>query len=324
MANSIPDSQLEFELGEGEEETTVQLPEAEDNDPQPQESTAPAAAPAEAKKQEELSQELDHVSENVQKRIAKLTAKMREAERREQAAVEYARSVHAQSQELQKRLEMTDTSRLNEAKSRMETQAATLKAIIKRAREEGDIDTETEAQERLFQLTMESQQVSQHLSNRAQQEEQQYQQQQYAPRQQVQQVQQVQQPAPQRKQPSPKAEEWAEKNTWFGQDKTMTYAAWGIHAAMVEEEGFDPESDEYYTELDNRLRAEFPHKFGSYHTRSAEPVTRQRQNVPAVAPASRSSGVNSARKTVKLSPSQVAIAKKLGVPLEEYAKHVKE
>lgn len=316
MGNSVPDSQLEFELGEGEEETTVQLPEPEGTEPESQETAAPEPAPVESKKQEALSQELDAVSENVQKRIAKLTAKMREAERREQAAIEYARSVHAQSQELQKRLEVTDTSRLNEAKSRMETQAATLKAIIKRAREEGDIDTETEAQERLFQLTMESQQVSQHLSSRAQQEEQQQAQPQYAP---PPQAQQVQQPAPQRKQPSPKAEQWAEQNPWFGQDRTLTYAAWGIHAALVEEEGFDPESDEYYTELDNRLRGEFPHKF-----KSAEPVTRQRQNVPAVAPASRSSGVNSARKTVKLSPSQVAIAKKLGVPLEEYAKHVKE
>lgn len=313
MANSVPDSQLEFELGEGEEETTVQVPELEDNDPRSEDAPAPEPAPVEAKKQESVSQELDVVSENVQKRIAKLTAKMREAERREQAAVEYAKSVYAQSQELQKRLEVTDTSRLNEAKTRMETQAATLKSIIRRAREEGDIDTETEAHERLLQLTMESQQVSQHLSSRAQQEEQQAAQQQYAP------PQQVQQPAPQRKQPSPKAEQWAEQNPWFGQDRTLTYAAWGIHASMVEEEGFDPESDEYYTELDNRLRGEFPNKF-----KSAEPVTRQRQNVPAVAPASRSSGVNSARKTVKLSPSQVAIAKKLGVPLEEYAKHVKE
>ena len=313
MANSVPDSQLEFELGEGEEETTVQVPELEDNDPRSEDAPAPEPEPVEAKKQEGVSQELDVVSENVQKRIAKLTAKMREAERREQAAVEYAKSVYAQSQELQKRLEVTDTSRLNEAKTRMDTQAATLKSIIRRAREEGDIDTETEAHERLLQLTMESQQVSQHLSSRAQQEEQQAAQQQYAPQR------QVQQPAPQRKQPSPKAEQWAEQNPWFGQDRTLTYAAWGIHASMVEEEGFDPESDEYYTELDNRLRGEFPNKF-----KSAEPVTRQRQNVPAVAPASRSSGVNSARKTVKLSPSQVAIAKKLGVPLEEYAKHVKE
>jgi hypothetical protein len=316
MGNIVQDNQLEFELGEGEEETTVQVPEMESDEPRSEEVGDPAPEPVAAKKPENLSQELDAVSENVQKRIAKLTAKMREAERREQAAIEYAKSVYAQSQELQKRLEVTDTSRLTEAKSRMDTQAATLKAIIRRAREEGDLDTETEAQERLLQLTLEAQQVSQHLSNRAQQEEQQVQRpqqpqpQQYAPQPQAQ---------PQRKAPSPKAEEWAEKNTWFGQDRAMTYAAWGIHAALVEEEGFDPESDEYYTELDNRLRTEFPNKF-----RSAETVVRQRQNVPAVAPASRSSGVNSARKTVRLSPSQVAIAKKLGVPLEEYAKHVKE
>lgn len=316
MANSVPDSQLEFELGEGEEETTVQLPEQEEDDSVfEKESQESSAAPVEAKKQEALSQELDNVSENVQKRIAKLTAKMREAERREQAAIEYARSVNAKAQELQKQLEVTDTGRLTEAKSRLDTQTATLRSIIKRAREEGDIDTETEAQERLFQLTMEAKQVSDHLTSRAQQEE--------APAP-VRQAAPAPQAAPQRPKPSPRAEQWAESNPWFGKDKTMTYAAWGIHATMVEEEGFDPESDEYYTELDNRLRSEFPHKFGSYQSRSAEPVTRQRQTVPAVAPASRSSGVNSARKTVRLSPSQVAIAKKLGVPLEEYAKHVKE
>jgi hypothetical protein len=318
MANTVPDSQLEFNLGEGEEETTVQLPEQEEDSVFEKEPRQEAPAPVEAKKQEALSQELDNVSENVQKRIAKLTAKMREAERREQAAIEYAKGVQAKSQELQRQLEVTDTSRLSEAKSRMETQAATLKSIIKRAREEGDIDTETEAQERLFQLTMESQQVSQHLSSRARQEEQMA-----APQAQPRQA-APQQAAPQRPRPSPRAEEWAENNAWFGKDKTMTYAAWGIHATMVEEEGFDPESEEYYTELDNRLRSEFPQKFGSYYSKSAEPVSRQRQNVPAVAPASRSSGVNSARKTVKLSPSQVAIAKRLGVPLEEYAKHVKE
>jgi GH15 family glucan-1,4-alpha-glucosidase len=142
--------------------------------------------------------------------------------------------------------------------------------------------------------------------------------QQQVPQQQVQQVprQQPQQaPAP-----SPKADAWAAKNEWFGKDKTMTYAAWGIHATMVEEEGFDPESDEYYTELDNRIKQEFPHRFQAVQQTSQ----RQRQNVPAVAPAARSSGISSARRSVKLSPSQIAIAKKLGVPLEEYAKYVKE
>lgn len=313
MANTVPDNQLEFELGEGEEEATIQLP---DPEPEEKQENEPAPAPVEAKAEEpqtQHGQELDSVSENVQRRIAKLTAKMREAERREQAAIEYAKSVQAQATELQKRLEHTDTSRLSEAKTRMETQTATLKAIIKRAREEGDIDTETEAHERLMQLSYEQRQVNEHLSMRAAQQEEQ----QYAQPQPVRQA-PVQQ-APAKPQPSPRAEQWAEENEWFGKDRTLTYAAWGIHQSLVEEDGFDPESEEYYTELDNRLRAEFPNKF-----KPAEPAPRQRQNVPAVAPASRSSGVNSARRSVKLTPSQVAIAKKLGVPLEEYAKYVKE
>ena len=312
MTTTVPDSQLEFNLGEGEEETTVDLPQESTVDEE-KSSSAVASSASESQqeqKQSQHSQELDNVSENVQKRIAKLTAKMREAERREQAALDYARNVQTQAQQLQQRLEVTDHSRLNEAKSRIETQAATLKAIIRRAREEGDIDTETEASERLMQITHEQREVNQWLDTqpqRAQQAQQQVQQQ-AAPRQQ-----------PKQPEPSPQAEDWAARNEWFGKDKTMTYAAWGIHATMVEEEGFDPESDEYYTELDNRIRSEFPHRF-----KPATNQNRQRQNVPAVAPASRSSGVNSARRSVKLSPSQVAIAKKLGVPLEEYAKYVKE
>jgi hypothetical protein len=312
MTTTVPDSQLEFNLGEGEEETTIDLP--EENTVEEEKSSVLVASstpePQQEQKSSQHSQELDNVSENVQKRIAKLTAKMREAERREQAALDYARNVQAQASHLQQRLEVTDHSRLNEAKSRIETQAATLKAIIRRAREEGDIDTETEASERLMQITHEQREVNQWLDTqpqRAQQAQQQVQQQ-AAPRQQQRQP-----------EPSPQAEDWAARNEWFGKDKTMTYAAWGIHATMVEEEGFDPESDEYYTELDNRIRSEFPNRF-----KPATNQNRQRQNVPAVAPASRSSGVNSARRSVKLSPSQVAIAKKLGVPLEEYAKYVKE
>lgn len=311
MTNTVPDSQLEFNLGEGEQETLVDVPEVEspENTPEPaaaRQESAPEPAP-----QAKHSDELDAVSENVQKRIAKLTAKMREAERREQAALEYARNVHAKAQELEQKLVVTDTSRLSEAKTRITTQADQLKAIIRRAREEGDIDTETEAQERLMQLSLEQQQVNSWL---------QYQQQQaQAPAPQPA-PQPVQQQAPARKPPSPKAEEWAARNEWFGKDKAMTYAVFGIHASMVEEEGFDPESDEYYTEIDNRIKQEFPHRFAP----AQQTQQRQRQNVPAVAPATRSSGVSSARRSVKLTPSQVAIAKKLGVPLEEYAKYVKE
>ena len=122
--------------------------------------------------------------------------------------------------------------------------------------------------------------------------------------------------------PDPRAEEWAAKNEWFGQNRVMTYAAWGIHQDLIEREGVDPASDEYYTELDRRIREEFPRHFAD--ERSSTQTTRQQRPAPAVAPASRSSGINSARRTVRLSPSQVAIAKKLGVPLEEYAKYVKE
>jgi len=312
MTNTVPDSQLEFNLGEDEQEAVVEIPEVESSK---EEQEAPSAAPeSEApRRQQAHSEELDSVSENVQKRISKLTAKMREAERREQAAIEYARNVYAKAQELEQKLVVTDYSRLNEAKSRITTQADQLKAIIRRAREEGDIDTETEAQERLMQLSQENVRVNEWMSY----QEQQAQQAQQAP---VQYQQQVQQQAPVRQKPSPKAEDWAERNEWFGKDKTMTYAAWGIHATLVDEEGFDPESEEYYTELDNRLRNEFPRRFQP----AQQTQQRQRQNVPAVAPATRSSGVSSARRSVRLTPSQVAIAKKLGVPLEEYAKYVKE
>jgi hypothetical protein len=312
MANITPDSQLEFELGEGETETSVEVSEQETED-SGSGSTIEASAPAPAAKPEPEKSELDQVSENVQKRIAKLTAKMREAERREQAAIDYARNVQAKAQQLEQQLVTTDQSRVHEAKSRVETQQMQLKAIIRRAREEGDIDTETEAQERLMQLSMEQRQLQHWEESRPEPQPARVQQQ--APVQQ----QQYQQPARQQPAPSPRAEEWAEKNEWFGKDRTMTYAAWGIHQTLIEEEGIDPDSDEYYTELDNRLRNDFPNKF-----RAAPTNNRQRSNVPAVAPASRSSGVNSARRTVKLSPSQVAIAKKLGVPLEEYAKYVKE
>jgi len=293
------DNQLEFDLGENEVATDISV----ENPPEENSSLAPIESPQEQKN------ELDEVSDNVQKRISKLTARMREAERREQAAVEFARGLQNEKHSLQQTLVNTDYSRLNEAKSRLDTQQATLKAIIRKAREEGDIDTETEANQRLTDLTMEQRQVAGWLQSQGQQIQQMQQQpvQQYVP----------QEAAPQKPMPSPKAEEWATRNPWFGQDRMLTYGAWGIHQTLVEQEGVDPNSDEYYTELDRRLRDEFPRRFPDQ--------SRQQRSAPAVAPASRSSGLNtSARRTVRLSPSQVAIAKKLGVPLEEYAKYVKE
>ena len=309
MANVMSDNQLEFNLGEDEVTTDVEVTESPEVNAS--ENNAPEAPQEEKPAVSAQRNELDQVSENVQRRIAKLTAKMREAERREQAALEYAKNVQSQAQVLQHQLVQTDQSRMSETKSRMDTQQATLRSIIRRAREEGDIETETEAQEKLSELTYEQRK----LHDTVQAQQYQAQQQQYQAQQQ--QVAAQQQPA--RPTPSPRAEEWAEQNPWFGKDRTMTYAAWGLHQTLVDEEGIDPNSDEYYTELDNRLRTDFPTKFAP-----APNSQRQRSNVPAVAPASRSSGVNSARRSVRLSPSQVAIAKKLGVPLEEYAKYVKE
>ena len=314
MANTVPDSQLEFDLGADEKAAEITLDEPSDSSKEPMETANRAVAEPQGEK--EQREELDHVSDAVQKRIAKLTARMRESERREQAALEYAKGLQQQAQELQQKLVHTDYSRLNEAKTRLETQQATLKAIIKKAREENDIDTETEATQRLSELVMEQRQVSGWLQTQEQQIKQPQQAQPPAP------PQQAYQPQPQQAAaPSPKAEEWASRNKWFGQDRVLTYGAWGIHQTLVENEGFDPNSDEYYTELDRRLREEFPKRFPD---ESPQQNVRQQRSAPAVAPATRSSGINSARRTVRLSPSQVAIAKKLNVPLEEYAKYVKE
>ena len=313
MATAMNDDQLEFDLGEDEKSATVTVSDGQEKPEQA--SAAPVQEEQEQSSQQTHADELGAVNDAVQKRISKLTARMREAERREQAALEYAKGLQSQAQTLQQRLINTDYSRLNEAKTRMETQQTALRQIIQKAREEGDITTEIEAQERLTALLQEKNQVSQWLHQ--QQEAVRQPEQTYAP---------AQAPAPAPRQqpaaPDPRAEEWAARNEWFGQNRVMTYAAWGIHQDLIEREGIDPNSDEYYTELDRRIRDQFPKNFAD--DRSSNQSTRQQRSAPAVAPASRSSGINSARRTVRLSPSQVAIAKKLGVPLEEYAKYVKE
>lgn len=287
---------LEFNVGEGEQPTNVQVPIEEENPTLPQVSNEAAAS-------ENNERELSDYSDKVKKRIDKLTARLRETQRREHAALDYAKQVQSRAQELEQRYVKSDAERLVEAQSRVETQAVALKQIIRKAREEGDIDTETEAQQRLSGLTLENSQIQ---AANAQREA--YVQQQAVYQQQQQQV-------------DPRVEEWAEKNKWYGRDTVMTHAAWGIHRQLIQVDGVDPSSDEYYDELDKRVRDAFPHKFQE----SGSGTQSRSRNVQTVAPASRSSGINnSARRTVRLTPSQVAIAKKLGVPLEEYAKYVKE
>lgn len=302
------DDQLEFKIGEDEQAADVELNDETGEATLQTKEQAPVVEQEEAhvQKQEE---ELEQYSDKVKKRIDKMTARLREAQRREEAALEYAKNVQSQLQQANQRYQTSDQQRLSETKSRIETQSVALKQIIRKAREEGDMDTEMEAQERLAQLVMEQRQLQNYeavAQQRAQQPEQ-----------------PVQQAQPQRpQQPArldPKAEQWAEDNPWFGKDTVMTHAAWGIHRELVQNEGVDPQSDEYYDELNRRIRETFPQKFAQSSQNS-----RSSRSAQAVAPANRSSGVNSARRTVRLTPSQVAIAKKLGVPLEEYAKYVKE
>ena len=306
--------QLEFKLGEDENPATVSIGE----DGAAEVLDKPQAPRVETPSQQSNEGgELDQYSEGVKKRIDKLTARLRETQRREQAALEYAKSVQARATQLEQQYMTADTERLGEANGRVQTQVVALKQIIRKAREEGDIDTETEAQQRLTTLTMEQNQIAVASQQREQQTQQWAYQQQVAAQQAAQQPQVVVQ-----QEVDPRVEDWAERNPWYGRDTAMTHAAWGIHRQLIQTEGFDPNSNEYYDELDNRLKQTFPQKLGGGQQQAQ--TNRAARNVQTVAPASRSSGINNARRTVKLTPSQVAIAKKLGVPLEEYAKYVKE
>jgi hypothetical protein len=304
--NMNDQQEIEFKLGEGESPVDVDVVENEDTT---QEQETQQVSQVESEKPEN---EINQYSENVKKRIDKLTARLRETQRREEAAIAYAKKVQEESTQLQQRMLRTDEERLHEAKGRIETQVVALKQIIRKAREEGDIDTETEANQRLTDLIYDQRQVSEEDQRRVA----------YVQQQAASPVQQPQYQQPQYQQPAPvdpKLEDWMEKNPWYGQDTVMTNTAWGVHKQLVINEGFDGSSEEYYDELDKRMRNTFPRKFSQAQNNSTT------RNVQSVAPATRSSGVNSsARRTVRLSPSQVAMAKKLGVPLEEYAKYVKE
>jgi len=247
--------------------------------------------------------ELEEYSEGVQKRIAKLTKKMREAERQREAAIEYARTIKVEKDSLAGRLTKLDSGFVSEMENRIKSSLEASIAKLSQARADGDIKAEVAAQTEIAKLGYEDARLSEIKSKQLERKEvepvvQQYQQQ------------QMEQPI----NPDPKAQSWAQKNNWFGKDEAMTYTAFGLHKKLVEEEGYDAQSDEYYVEI-KRIRLEFPHKFATTsQTTTAKPV----QNV---ASANRS-GKNSNRKIVRLTSSEVAIAKKLGVPLEEYAKQL--
>ena len=251
--------------------------------------------------------ELEDYSEGVKKRIAKLTKKMREAERQREAAIDYARKIQVEKDSLAGRLTKLDTGYVSEMEKRIQSSVESASAKLAQARLDGDLKAEIAAQTEISKLGYEEARLLDLKSRQSEAKE-------IEPKIQLNQQQAVQQEQPIN--PDPKAQSWAGRNTWFGQDEAMTYTAFGLHKKLVDEEGYDAQSDEYYAEIDKRIRLEFPHKFATTasQTITAKPV----QNV---ASANRS-GKNSNRKTVRLTPSQVAIAKKLGVPLEEYAKHI--
>ena len=239
-----------------------------------------------------------------QSRINRLTKKMREAERRESEALNYAKQVQAEANSLKERMSNLDNSYVNEYTTRVETQLAQTEKEMARAMELGDTQAAVEAQRKLTSLSIENDRASQAKMQQERQKE--------AASQQPQQQAQPQQQ--QMRRPDRKAEDWAEKNEWFGQDEAMTFAAFGIHKKLVEEEGFDPQSDDYYNELDQRISEKFRTPANNTSRRPAQ----------TVAGVSRSTSGRSTGKKVRLTPSQVAIAKKLGVPLSEYAKYVKD
>ena len=250
----------------------------------------------------EKKDEVQEYSEGVQKRIAKLTRKMREAERQKEEAVAYADAVNKQKNELEGRLSTLDKSYTSEFETRVKTNMVAAKQALKTAIESQDVEGQIAAQEQIANLTMDAARLNaMKVAAESKPKE----------------VNVTPQQTKQSAQTDPMAEAWAAENAWFGNDSAMTYTAFDIHKQLVEKEGFDPKSKEYYDEVDKRIRVEFPHKFDKIEgntTERAKPV----QNV---ASAKRSASTKG-RKTVKLTPSQVAIAKRLGVPLEEYAKQL--
>jgi hypothetical protein len=255
--------------------------------------------------QDEKKEELEKYSEGVQKRISKLTRKMREAERQKEEAVVYAQAVKRDKEDLESKFSRLDKSYVSEFESRVKTNMKAAKQALKTAIESQDVDGQVTAQEQIATLTMDAARLNALKiaeTSKPKEKDVKITPQQYRP--------QIT--------PDPKAEDWAVKNTWFGNDSAMTYTAFDIHKKLVDEEGFDPKSDDYYNEVNKRIRLEFPHKFGKMEGTSTE-REKPSQNVASA----KRSAFSERRKTVKLTPSQVAIAKRLGVPLEDYAKQLK-
>ena len=295
--------EVDVAVEETKEEAVVDTAPKEETTPTEQETVTEEKVETEKKDDEKL----EDYSKGVQARIAKLTRKMREAERREQAAIDYAKAVEEKRKVLEKKFEKTDSDYIKKFESTISSGMEAAQKELAAAIESGDAKAQVEANKRIATLAFENAKLEQAKAGREEM--------------QAEKPVTLSEPPVQTQRmddpinPDPRAEAWASKNSWFGTDKPMTYTAFEIHKDLTEKEGYDPNSDEYYAEVDKRIRVDFPHKFGN---------TEQKQStapVQTVASANRS--VKPGRKQVRLTSSQVAIAKKLGVPLEEYAKQLK-
>ena len=305
MEKPMPKNEKD-DVVELEEEAPVEVSLEEEQNNNVEVQTETSEETSEELSEEPSEEELAGYSAGVRKRIDKLTAKYREAERREQAALDYAKSVKSQNDSLQKSTEALNTKYGEEYKGRVSTDLETAKKRYKEAYESGDTEELVAATTDLSRLTVEQSAINNEIPVLRQQQP------------------VLQQTPATAAPPDPKSQAWASRNTWFGVDEPMTYTAFSIHKNLVES-GFDTNSDTYYQEIDRRIRDEFPHKFQDEGSVEVTPTPRngKRSSVQRVASANRSAK-NSGRDTVKLTSSQVAIAKKLGVPLEEYARQVKE
>jgi hypothetical protein len=324
-ANKIKQDEMMVDIDTSGPETEVTLPDENVNEVQTEKETNETIikepvktedVPAEPSEQKDVQageqkedEQLEDYSKGVQSRIAKLTRKMREAERREQAATEYAKAVEQKRKVIESKYEQINNDYVKQFDTRVTTGMDSAQNELARAIEAGDAAAQVEANKKIATLSIDAarlnvlkdtntketvvQQPAANLSQDANYER------------------QTPQALPT---PDPQAEAWASKNSWFGQDRAMTFTAFEIHKELVDGEGYDPKSTEYYAEIDKRIKVDFPHKFGNTETNTSRPVQ-------SVASANRS--VKPGRKTVRLTSSQVAIAKKLGVPLEEYAKQIK-
>jgi molybdopterin converting factor small subunit len=301
----MQDESLKIDVGEADEQETEIDLDAEPKQEEPKEEIVVQEAKEEEvveeqPKAEEPKDELSEYRETVKKRIAKLTRKMREAERQKEEAIEFAKKQKDEAEQLRKRYATLDTSYTEEFEKRVTTNVDAAKVKLANAIAAGNIEEQVAAQTEIAQLAMDANRLAKLKDVQTA----------------VPAETPVEQPAaPVAPKVDPRADEWATKNPWFGTDNAMTYTAFDIHKKLVEEEGFDPSSDEYYSEVDKRIRLEFPHKFDNVEQSTKE------QPVQNVASAKRPAA-KGRRKTVKLTPSQVAISKRLGVPLEEYAKQL--